>query len=507
MVKCSDLSIWAELQEQAHRVKHVSLDSLFEQDPDRATRWTIKLNGLESDFSRNHISDETLALLLRLAKERDVEGLRDQMVSGTKINNTENRAVLHTALRTAKDDPVYVDGQDVMPAIRSLHQKLAKFVADVREERWLGATGQPIRNVVNIGIGGSDLGPRLVVSALREQATGPQVHFVANVDAADLMGLLPKLDPATTLFVIVSKTFTTQETLLNARSAREWLVGALGEEAVAQHFVSVSTNRDAVESFGIHAENMFAMWDWVGGRYSLWSAVGVGIALSVGFAGFQKLLAGAALMDEHFCTAPLDRNIPVLAALIGVWYRNFWGTSALAILPYSERLRDMPRYLQQLDMESNGKSVTRDGEPIDYQTGPIVFGECGSVGQHSFHQWLHQGSSFVPADFIGVRQDDMHRPEHHAVLLAHMQAQVEALMSGRQDPDPARTNPGNKPTSVYWLETLDPYTLGVLLALYEHKVFVQGVIWGINSFDQFGVELGKKLANERLKREKASTPS
>lgn len=496
----SDLKVWRELSAQAQAAKNVSLDTLFAQEPEREAAWTITLKDIAFDFSRTHVDAKSLSLLTQLAAERDVEGARTRMFSGEKINNTEDRAVLHTALRAQANAPVFVDGQDVIPAIRALHKKIEGFVADVREERWLGATGQPIRNIVNIGIGGSDLGPRLVVSALREKATGPRVHFVANVDAADLMGVLEKLDPATTLFVIVSKTFTTQETLLNARSAREWLVGSLGEDAVARHFVAVSTNRDAVESFGIRADNMFAMWDWVGGRYSLWSAVGLSIALSVGFDGFLELLKGAAMIDDHFRSAPLDRNAPVLAALIGIWYRNFWDAPALAILPYSERLRDLPRYLQQLDMESNGKSVTRDGEPVDYQTGPIIFGECGSVGQHSFHQWLHQGSGFVPADFIGVRSDDMNRPEHHAVLCAHMMAQVEALKSGRQERDPARTNPGNKPSCVYWMERLEPFTLGALLAFYEHKVFVQGAIWDLNSFDQFGVELGKKLANERLKK-------
>ena len=499
MTKPTELDVWNELT--AHYkggIAQKRLDDLCSADAERAAQMTIKIDGLEIDFSRSHVTQETLGLLVKLAKAQGVEAMRDKMFSGEKINHTEGRAVLHTALRAQNSTPVCVGEQDVLPEIRSMHDKLKRFVDEVRGERWLGATGQPIRTIVNIGIGGSDLGPRLVVSALRAQASGPRVLFVANVDAADLQGTLARLDPATTLFVVVSKTFTTQETLLNARSARQWLVGSLGEAAVARHFVAVSTNREAVESFGINASNMFVMWDWVGGRYSLWSAVGIGIALSIGWDGFKQLLAGAAAMDMHFRTAPLERNAPVLAALIGVWYRNFWGTSALAILPYSERLRDLPRYLQQLDMESNGKSVTREGKAVDYQTGPIIFGECGSVGQHSFHQWLHQGPSLVPADFIGVRNDDMNRPEHHRVLMAHMKAQIEALKSGRQDADPARTNPGNKPSSVFWLDRLDAFSLGALLAFYEHKVFVQGVVWDINSFDQFGVELGKKLASEIL---------
>jgi len=499
MTKPTQLDVWQKLHAHYEAVKDTTLDALFTQDPSRAGRMTLKIQGLSADFSRTHVTPETMAMLVSLAKAQKVEEARAQMFAGEKINNTEGRAVLHTALRATLDTPITVCAQDVVPDIRALHEKMATFVADVREERWLGATGQPIRHVVNLGIGGSDLGPRLVTSALRAQASGPQVHFVANVDAADLLGLLGHLDPATTLFVIVSKTFTTQETLLNARSARQWLVGSLGEASVARHFVAVSTNREAVESFGIHADNMFAMWDWVGGRYSLWSGVGLGIALSVGWDDFKSLLAGARAMDDHFRTSPLEYNMPVMAALIGVWYRNFWGTAAHAILPYSERLRELPRYLQQLDMESNGKSVTRYGEAVDYATGPIIFGECGSVGQHSFHQWLHQGTGIAPADFIGVRHDDMNRPEHHKVLLAHMQAQIDALQSGRQESDPARTNPGNKPTTVIWLDRQDAYGLGALLAFYEHKVFVQGILWDINSFDQFGVELGKKLANELLK--------
>ncbi len=495
-------AVWAELKKEAKACAGKRLEAFFSEDPAREARLTLCLKGIEVDFSRHHISDRTKALLLALARAQELEVWRDKMISGEKINATEGRAVLHTALRAQSDAPIFVDGQNVIPEIRALQTKMETFVSDVREEKWLGATGLPIRDVVNIGIGGSDLGPRLVVSALRAQATGPRAHFVANVDAADLLGGLGGLDPATTLFVVVSKTFTTQETLLNARSAREWLVGSLGEAAVARHFVAVSTNREAATSFGIDPANMFAMWDWVGGRYSLWSGVGLSIALSVGWEGFAQLLAGAAAMDTHFQTAPLEKNMPVLMALVGLWERNFRGSHALAVLPYSERLRDLPRYLQQLDMESNGKSVTRIGEPVDYETGPIIFGECGSVGQHSFHQWLHQGSSVIPADFIGVRSDDLARAEHHGVLLAHMKAQVEALKSGSQEQDPARTNPGNKPSTVIWLDKLCPFGLGQLLALYEHKVFCQGVLWGLNSFDQFGVELGKKLAKAFLDKEK-----
>ncbi len=491
-------AVWKKIEKRAKESLDVKLDDFFAKDPERQKTFSIRLEGIEADFSRHHVDSETFDLLIELAKRQEIEGWREKLFAGEKINNTEGRSVLHTALRAPESSSVMADGQDVFPSIRALHQKMKRFVAEVREERWLGATGLPIRDVVNIGIGGSDLGPRLAVSALRAQASGPRPHFVANVDAADLAAALEGLDPATTLFIVVSKTFTTQETLLNAGSARQWLVGSLGEAAVSRHFVAVSTNREGASSFGIDPENMFAMWDWVGGRYSLWSAVGLSIALSVGWDGFAQLLAGAAAMDAHFQSASLEKNMPVLMALFGLWERNFRGASALAVLPYSERLRELPRYLQQLDMESNGKSVTRDGEKVDYETGPIIFGECGSVGQHSFHQWLHQGTGTVLADFIGIRQDDMVRPEHHAVLLAHMRAQIEALKSGRSEADPARTNQGNKPSNVIWLEKLCPFNLGQLLALYEHKIFCQGILWGLNSFDQFGVELGKKLAKEFL---------
>lgn len=501
-MKATQTKAWAKLQAHYEKMKATRLDELFAADPDRASKMTFSVGGLDADLSRTHVTQETLSLLLDMAREQNLEQWREAMFAGQKINNTENRAVLHTALRSERNEPVFVDGSDVMVDIKALHARLESFVESVRDGRWLGATQKPIRNIVNIGIGGSDLGPRLVVGALRALATGPRVHFVANVDAADLQDVLSGLDPETTLFVIVSKTFTTQETLLNARTARTWLTDALGEAAVARHFVAVSTNRAAVEAFGIDADNnMFEMWDWVGGRYSLWSAVGVSIALAIGWLKFRRLLGGAALMDEHFRTTPLEKNIPVLMAVTGLWYRNFWGTSALAILPYSERLRDLPRYLQQLDMESNGKSVTRDGDAVDYATGPILFGECGSVGQHSFHQWLHQGTGFVLADFIGIRADDRNQPEHHTVLCAHMKAQVQALQTGRVGKDAARTNAGNKPSHVLWLERLSPMNLGILLALYEHKVFVQSVLWGINAFDQFGVELGKQLAGELLKNE------
>lgn len=501
MSRASDFSVWNKLHKHVETTKGITLAALFEKDPARRDRLTFQLDGLEADFSHTHLTEETLNLFLALAEEQQLKAWQEKMFQGKKINISEDRAVLHTALRAQTDDPVCVDDQNVIPAIRELHKKMELFVRNVREGNWLGATGQPIRNIVNIGIGGSDLGPRLVVSAFRSQATGPQIHFVANVDAADLTATLSSIDPATSLFVIVSKTFTTQETLLNARSARQWLVGSLGEDAVSRHFVAVSAHPSAVQSFGIDPSNMFEMWDWVGGRYSLWSAVGLSIALSLGWENFQGLLAGASAVDTHFRTTPLEKNIPFLMAATGLLYRNFRQAPALAVLPYSERLRELPRFLQQLDMESNGKRVTRENKPVDYETGPIIFGDCGSISQHSFHQWLHQSPSTIPADFIGIRQDDLAQGEHHHVLIAHMKAQVEALAAGRKTEDLARDNPGNKPSTVFWLERLSPYHLGLLLALYEHKVFCQGVLWGINSFDQFGVELGKALAKTLLEKE------
>ena len=499
MTKATQTEAWAKLQSHYETVKSVSLEELFSQDPSREQDWRLTLGGVEADFSHTHFTRDTLALFLDLAKEQELDAWREKMFAGEKINNTENRAVLHVALRGGAGASVLVDGKDIVPEIHAMQAKMESFVTQLRDGAWRGATGQPIRDVVNIGIGGSDLGPRLVVSALGGWAKGLKVHFVANVDAVALNDVLEDLDPATTLFVVVSKTFTTQETLLNASSARQWLVSALGEEAVSQHFVAVSTNQEAVEAFGIAPDNIFALWDWVGGRYSLWSTVGLSVALSIGWDGFKKLLSGAAQMDHHFRNAPLEKNIPFLMAAVGVWYRNFWQAPALAVLPYAERLRELPRFLQQLDMESNGKSVTREGEALDYETAPIIFGECGSVSQHSFHQWLHQGTGLVLADFIGVRQDDQNRPDHHKILWAHMKAQIKALSFGEKQVDPARTNAGNKPSEVLTLERLDPENLGCLLALYEHKIFVQGVLWGINSFDQFGVELGKKLAMASLK--------
>jgi glucose-6-phosphate isomerase len=498
MGKITDLEVWKKLQAHRTHFHGHALAKIYDADTARVARMSFRLDGLEADFSRNHVTPETLALLLELAEARGVEMLRDAMFAGKKINESEKRAVLHTALRRTSPEALMLDGEDVGVLVRETDKRLAAFAGAVRDGSWTGATGKKITHIVNIGIGGSDLGPRLVVSALRSFAGPLSVRFAANVDANEMEAVLKGLDPARTLFVVVSKTFTTLETLMNARFARAWLVKELGEAAVAKHFVAVSTNQPEVERFGIAPANMFPLWDWVGGRYSLWSAVGLSIALAIGWDGFLALRAGAAAMDAHFRTAPLASNMPVLLGLIGLWYRNFWGSGAHAILPYAEKLRDLPRFLQQLDMESNGKRVTRDGALSEVSTGPVIFGECGTVGQHSFHQWLHQGTDVTPADFIGIREDDSGKPEHHRALLANLVAQAEALLRGRAMEDPARTNPGDRPSTLLWLDKLDPYNLGLLLALYEQKVFVQGAIWGLNSFDQWGVELGKILANEKI---------
>ena len=473
----------------------VSSSVIAPQDVARLDKFNIAFDGLRLNYAFQNVDSETITLLLDLARQQKVETWRERMFAGEKINGTEKRAVLHTALRRKDDAPLLVDGTDVMPEIRATQNRIAAFVDDVRSGKWTGITGKPFRTIVNIGIGGSDLGPRLATKALTAFAEGIETHFVANVDAFDMESVLSRVDPAQTLFVVVSKTFTTQETLLNARAARQWLVEELGEAAVARHFVAVSVNRAEVEKFGIHADNMFPMWDWVGGRYSVWSAVGLTLALAIGNKNFRDFLTGAAAMDAHFRTAPLAENMPVMLGLLGIWNRNFLGSAALAVLPYCERLRDLPRFLQQLEMESNGKSVTRDGVSVDYGTSPIVFGECGTVGQHSFHQCLHQGTDPVPADFIGVVADDLGKPEAHRALLANMVAQMGAFAFGQpQAATPQDVYAGKRSSNLIMLDKLDPYRLGMLLALYEHKVFVQGIVWDINSFDQPGVELGKRMA-------------
>lgn len=492
---------------------------LFAKDPRRFEKFSLEACGILLDYSKNRITEKTMRLLVALARETDVEGWRDRMFAGEKINVTEQRAVLHVALRNRANRPILVDGKDVMPEVNMVLEKMRAFSEAVREERWRGYTGKPITDVVNVGIGGSDLGPAMVTEALKPYAKNTlRDHFVSNVDGTHLAEVLKRVYPETTLFIISSKTFTTQETLTNARSARAWFLDATGDEsAIARHFVALSTNAKEVAAFGIDVNNMFEFWDWVGGRYSLWSAIGLSIAIAIGFENFEDLLTGAFEMDEHFRTAPLERNMPVILALLGIWYRNFFGAESYAVLPYDQYLHRFPAYLQQLDMESNGKSVSRNGKRVDCATGPVLWGEPGTNGQHAFFQLLHQGTALVPADFIAPIETHNPIGEHHAILLSNFFAQTEALMRGKTEREvkeemrregfsrkdierllPHRVFEGNRPTNTLLLQKVTPHSLGALIALYEHKVFVQGIIWNVNSFDQWGVELGKQLAKAIL---------
>ncbi|OQR67852.1 glucose-6-phosphate isomerase-like [Tropilaelaps mercedesae] len=502
--------------------KSLNLNTLFKDDLSRAGKYTIKLSeGPETlliDYSKNLIDDEIFTTLLELAKNRQVETMRDRMFSGEKINFTENRSVLHVALRNRSNRPIEVDGADVMPGVNAVleHMKIFCQQACIISGEWKGYTGKKITDIVNIGIGGSDLGPLMVTEALKSFQVGPRAHFVSNVDGTHLFETLKKVDPETTLFIIASKTFTTQETLTNADSAKAWFLGKAGDKAhVAKHFVALSTNKAKVESFGIDPTNMFEFWDWVGGRYSLWSAIGLSIALFIGVPNFEKLLAGAHFMDEHFRTAPLEKNVPVILAVLGVWYINMFGAESHCVLPYDQYLHRFPAYFQQGDMESNGKYVQRNGVQVSYQTGPIVWGEPGTNGQHAFYQLIHQGTKLIPCDFIAPVKT--HNPVqgglHHKILLANFLAQTEALMKGKSSQEakaeleasgingeelakilPHKVFQGNKPTNTIIVQQVTPFTLGALIAMYEHKIFVQGVIWDINSYDQWGVELGKQLA-------------
>jgi glucose-6-phosphate isomerase len=509
------LEVWRRLEEHRDRMRDVHLRTLFAHDPDRFAKFSLRLDDLLMDFSKQRLTGETLRLLIELAGVTGVEAQRDRMFAGERINATEGRAVLHVALRRPATRPLLLDGRDVMPEVAAARDHLAAFSTAVRSGAWTGARGHRVTDVVNLGIGGSDLGPAMVTEALTPYARqGPRLHFVSNVDGAHLDETLRQLSPATTLFVVASKTFTTQETMANARSARAWLVAALGEAAVAQHFVALSTNAAEVARFGIAAGNMFLFWEWVGGRYSLWSSIGLPIAIAVGADHFAALLDGAAEMDEHFRTAPAARNLPLVAGLVGIWNANFLGAHTHAVLPYDQSLRRLPAFLQQLDMESNGKGVTRDGDPIDVASGPIVWGEPGTNGQHAFYQLMHQGTRLVPCDFLVAARPHHALPEHHELLLANCFAQSEALMRGKTADEaraelaaaglpeaevtrltPHKVFPGNRPTTTLLYRQLDPRTLGRLLAFYEHKVLVMGAVWGINSFDQWGVELGKVLAN------------
>ncbi|MBK1644355.1 glucose-6-phosphate isomerase [Thiocapsa imhoffii] len=506
---------WQALEQHQQDLRGVAMRDLFAADPHRVERMQLSAAGLHLDFSKNLLTARTLELLSELAETVDLKTWIARMFNGEPINLTEQRAVLHVALRNRSNRPIQVGGRDVMPAVNRELDRIDAFVGLVRSGEWKGFLGQSIRDVVNIGIGGSNLGPKMVCTALGAyRGNELRVHFVSNVDGTHLLETIRDLDPARTLFIVASKTFTTQETMLNASSAREWFLAAAHDPAaIAKHFVAVSTNAEQVAAFGIDTRNMFGFWDWVGGRYSLWSAIGLPIALAIGYEHFEQLLEGAFAMDEHFRTAPLTANMPVLLALIGLWYANFWGARTHVVLPYDQYLRLLPAYLQQGDMESNGKQVTRDGVPVPYSTGPVVWGEPGTDGQHAFYQLIHQGTQMIPADFIGAIRSHNELGEHHPMLMANFFAQTEALMRGRSSEEafeamtragmaperarllaPHRAFPGNRPTNSLLMERLTPATLGALLALYEHRIFVQGVIWGINSFDQWGVELGKQLA-------------
>ena len=489
------------------QIKDVHLRQLFAEDPSRGVRLTAEGAGLYLDFSKNRITDETLRLLLRLAQERRVTERRDAMFKGEKINVTEQRAVLHVALRAPRTERILVDGRDVVPDVHRVLDAMAAFARRIRSGAWLGHTGKPIRNIVNIGIGGSYLGPEMAYLALRPFSDRSLTcRFVSNVDGADFTEATHGLDAGETLFVVASKTFTTLETMTNAATARKWLVGALGSEsAVAKHFVALSTNTQAVRTFGIDTANMFGFWDWVGGRYSMDSAIGLSTMIAIGPDGFRDMLAGFRAMDEHFHTAPPERNLPLLMGMLTVWYNNFFGAQTIGVMPYSSHLRRFPAYLQQLQMESNGKHVDLSGRSLNVQTGPIVWGEPGTDGQHSFYQLLHQGTKLVPCDFIGFCRPLSPLTEQHDLLMANLFAQAEALAFGKTADElaaegsptfqtPFRVTGGNRPSNMILADALTPFSLGSLVALYEHSVFTQGVVWGIDSFDQWGVELGKVLA-------------
>ncbi|MFQ2692976.1 glucose-6-phosphate isomerase [Aeromonas caviae] len=510
---------WQALEAHFAANKEMRLKDLFAQDPKRFDKFSLTFGGdILVDYSKNLITEETLKLLVNLAGETDLRSAIDAMFNGDKINMTEGRAVLHTALRNRSDRPIEVDGKDVMPEVNAVLAKMKGFCEKVISGEWKGYTGKAIQHVVNIGIGGSDLGPVMITEALRPYKNHLEMHFVSNVDGTHIAETLKKIDPETTLFLVASKTFTTQETMTNALTARDWFLGHAGDKAhVAKHFAALSTNGKAVAEFGIDTDNMFEFWDWVGGRYSSWSAIGMPIALSLGFEHFEALLQGAFEMDMHFATAAYEQNVPVLLALIGLWYNNFHGAESEAILPYDQYMHRFPAYFQQGNMESNGKYVDRDGHPVDYQTGPIIWGEPGTNGQHAFYQLIHQGTKLIPCDFLAPAISHNPIGDHHPKLLANFFAQTEALAFGKskeaveaeflaagktleqvKDLVPFKVFEGNRPTNSILFKQLTPKTLGSLIAMYEHKIFVQGAIWNIFSFDQWGVELGKQLANKIL---------
>ncbi|KGQ28266.1 glucose-6-phosphate isomerase [Gallibacterium anatis] len=510
---------WQALLQHQKAQKDVTIQQLFAQQPDRFNRYSLKFNDdILVDFSKNRFTDETLTLLRQLIDETAVKDAIESMFNGEKINRTENRAVLHTALRNRSNTPVYVDGKDVMPEVNAVLAKMKSFCERVISGEWKGYSGKAITDVINIGIGGSDLGPYMVTEALRPYKNHLTMHFVSNVDGTHIAETLKKVDPETTLVLVASKTFTTQETMTNAHSAREWFLAKAKDEAhIAKHFAALSTNAKAVAEFGIDTDNMFEFWDWVGGRYSLWSAIGLSIALSIGFDNFEALLSGAHEMDKHFRNTAVEKNIPMTLALIGLWNTNFLGAQTEAILPYDQYMHRFAAYFQQGNMESNGKYVDRNGNPVDYQTGPIIWGEPGTNGQHAFYQLIHQGTTLIPCDFIAPAKTHNPLGDHHLKLLSNFFAQTEALAFGKTKEEveaefvkagknladvqhivPFKVFTGNKPTNSILVSEITPFTLGALIAMYEHKIFVQGVIFNIFTFDQWGVELGKQLANRIL---------
>ncbi len=517
MSKLTELASWKALTAHFEQIKNVHMRDLFEQDAGRFTKFSAQMDDILLDFSKNRINEESFRLLCNLARETGVEDWREKMFSGEPINISEFRPVLHTALRNRSNEAVYVDGENVMPKINRVLSQMRYFTERVRSGSLRGYSGHLYKDVVNIGIGGSDLGPHVVCDSMKPFAQrGMNVHFVSNVDPTHLTEILKFVEPESTLFIVSSKTFTTQETMLNAQSARQWFVELTGsEQAVARHFIAVTANKQAAAEFGILEENMFEFWDWVGGRYSLWSAIGLPIALYLGMDHFEDFLDGAHAMDMHFKSAPIEKNMPIILALLGIWYNNFFDAQSHAVMAYNQYLRRLPAYLQQLDMESNGKTISREGERVDYLTGPIIWGETGSNCQHAFFQLLHQGTKPVPADFLIPVRSKNALGNQHSVLLANYFAQTRALMKGKTEAEarteleagdyseemiksvlPHKIFEGNKPTNSIMFESLNPKTMGALLAMYEHKVFVQGVVWDINSFDQWGVEYGKQLASD-----------
>ncbi len=519
MTKIIDSNEWQDLKKHFDDIKNVQMRDLFKDDKQRFEKFHLALDDFLFDFSKNRINDKTLGLLNKLAIKADVEGWRAKQFSGEKINTTEDRAVLHTALRSQDNNPVVVDGVDVKPEVKKVLKQVESFSNSINDGSWKGFTGKKINTIVNIGIGGSDLGPAMVCKALQPFSQKDlHIHFVSNVDGADLALTLEQCDPETTLFIVASKTFTTQETMTNAFSARHWFLNhAKNNDAISQHFVAVSTNTEKVKEFGINEENMFIFWDWVGGRYSLWSSIGLSISIYLGFENFKELQTGAYEMDQHFLNAPIEKNMPIQMALIGIWYNNFFKFNTQAILPYDQGLSLLPSYLQQADMESNGKFIDRDGNRVCLETGPVIWGESGTNGQHAFYQLIHQGTQFVPCDFIMPIKSHYNPGDkknlHHKILMSNLLAQSQSLMmgktidearselinSGLSDQEissllPHRSFEGNRPSNTILFEKLTPKNLGKLIALYEHKIFVQGIIWNINSFDQWGVEYGKQIA-------------